>query len=283
MSVFNYVDAVVILHLERRKDRWRHMRDELALMGLTPTSDRVHVHEGYDMIAGSGNRSCTEGHRGILEVAYWHGWSRTLVLEDDFAIRKEFRDDFKGALDMVMEDVPFDADIVYLGGQYADNPKRRHSEHLIEVNRMLTTSSFIISNRMARRMAPHISGEGPIDNLFGDHTQKGNCFCVQPRLFYQYTSKSDLTGREDNYQIAMEDTRHEEMLLEGTLSWHSSKMKAILQGRLQRSEVCAQHDMDGTEVIVDGNLFRITSVDFPDHPPSWFRDEPVTYHLVPVE
>ncbi len=274
------IDRIIVLHLERRTDRLRHVIAELERIRFD-CDPRIEWFNGYDKPAGNGNRGCSESHRGILEVIAFNKWENVLVLEDDATLRPTFRDDFRQQFTELITEVPDDAKIVYLGGGYADAPKRRVSPHVIEVNRMLTTSSFLIGWRMAREMAPYISGVGPIDNLFGEFTAKGQCYCVSPRMFVQYTSMSDLSDREVDYEPSMTDTRHEEMLLEGVLQPLSGGLFR-LDSKLNRREVAAPKDMDGEEVIVGTAHYRVVSLALPSHLPPWYRGEEVTYILDPI-
>ena len=270
-------DKIIVIGLERRTDRRDAFNREMAQLGITS-------HEwfnGYDkpLDAGvpSGNKGCTESHRAVLDLIVHHGWERVAVFEDDAMVRPDFRGQFNDLLVNSMAELPEEWKLCYLGAGYACNAKRRVSAHIIEINRMLTTSSFIITGKMAREMAPYISGVGPIDNLFHRFTEPGGSFCITPRLFIQRETKSDLTDQTVNYEGSMTDARHEEMMLDGVIEHRHDEL--ILRGKLQRRELAAPGDMNGEEVIVDGKLYRIIRLEIPEHPASWYRSEPVTYVL----
>ena len=249
-SLQQYVDAIIVINLARRQDRWLHCRFELQSIGIH--EEEILRFDAYDKPANSGNRGCTESHRGVLEWIAREKWERVLVCEDDIAVRPEYRDHFNDTFEQIAREIPADAKITYLGGGYANNPIRRHSPHLIEISRMLTTSSYLIGWKMAREMAPYISGVGPIDNLFHGFTEKGHCYCSQPRLFVQYTSLSDLTDREADYGPSMCDTRHEEMLMEGT--WNAA---GEFITTLTRRELTIANDMVGDTAIIDGQQYKV--------------------------
>lgn len=275
MSFAQFFDRIIVLHLERRVDRLAHVNAEMARLGIS----RWDWFDGYDKPDGNGNRGCSESHRGILELIAFNKWERVLVLEDDFALRPEFYGNFNEKFAEMIAEVPAGARIIYLGGGYADTPKRRVSKHVIEVNRMMTTSSFIIGWKMAREMAPYISGNGPIDSLFSGFTERGHCYCISPRMFVQYTSMSDLTDREVNYEMSMTDSRHEEMLVDGEWdNWRGTSCRP-LRSELLRRELAASTDMNGTELIVAGERWIVIGIELPAHPAPWFRGEKVTYLL----
>lgn len=273
-----FCDKIIVIGLARRTDRRPAFMAEMDAIGVT----KYQWFNGYDKPADhngqpSGNKGCTESHRAVLDAIVFNGWRKVAVFEDDAMVRPEFVHTFNAVLYDALREMPADARLIYLGGGYACNPKRRVGRHVIEINRMLTTSSYVITGDMAREMAPHISGVGPIDNLFHAHTEKGGCYCIQPRLFIQRETVSDLTDQTVNYEGSMTDARHEEMLLDGTVEQRGDEL--ILRGRLQRRELAAADDANGDQIIADGELYHIVRIELPPRRGPWFRDEPVTYVL----
>jgi hypothetical protein len=96
-------------------------------------------------------------------------------------------------------------------------PQARRSPHVIRIGRMLTTSSFGITHQFARKVAPYMSGVGPVDNLFGGFQRENECYCVDPTLFIQRKSFSDLRDRTEDYIGAMQDMNHLRALDAGTV------------------------------------------------------------------
>ncbi len=206
MSAFeDYWDRIICINRTERRDRWAHVVEQCRHFGLERV-ERFEAHEGT-MQDGTfnGNHGCTASHRGVLELIAHHGWGRTLVLEDDFEI---LHPDFHARWESMIPEVPHNWDMLYLGGHYAEAPIVRHSPHVIRMGRMLTTSSYGITLEMARRMAPHVYGVGPIDTLYGNWHRANRCYIFDPRLMVQYTNLSDLMGKEMNNRISMEDTSH---------------------------------------------------------------------------
>lgn len=279
-SLQQYVDAIIVINLARRADRMVHCMRELESIGINTLG--VSRFEAYDKPLDhngvpNGNAGCCASHRGVIEWIAREKFNRVLVFEDDITVRPEYRDNFNDTFEQIAREIPADAKLVYLGGGYADNPKRRHSPHLIEINRMLTTSSYLIGWEMAREMAPYISGVGPIDNLFHGFTERGGCYCSQPRLFVQYTSLSDLTDREADYGPSMCDTRHEEMLIEG--EW---KSRELFLTELTRRELTVASDMIGDTVIVDGKSFVVVKAIPKTERGPWYRGEQIALVLQPT-
>lgn len=287
MRIEEYFDQIYCLTLERRADRRSEMRNVFEALSLQPDDIRWVFGPDRPLILGkpNGNFGCTLGHRKILEDIITNGISRALVFEDDAAIAYDGPEmknlqDPQALFAAHIGEVPSDWDMIYLGGQYGDNPQRRISPHVIKFNRMLTTSSYGITFDMAKRMAPSIGGVGPIDSLYGGFQPDSKCYIFQPRLFTQGKSFSDLTDREDDNRPCMLDTRHEEMLIAG--AWREALGgRKLFDSEINRREIAGPKDLDGQQVIVDGKTFIIESVTLPKHPAPWRRGEHITYQLRP--
>lgn len=288
MTLFEkYFDRIYCLTLARRKDRQRSAREVFDYLGFKPNSilwmygpDRPLDHLGKP----NGNLGCTTGHRMILDDIIRDQVPTTLIFEDDVAIAYDSPEmktlvDPEERFDRFRTEIPADWDMLYLGGQYADNPQRRVRPHVIKFNKMLTTSSYGITLEMAKKMAPSISGVGPIDSLYGGFQPDSNCYILSPRLFTQSCSFSDLTDKVDDNRPCMLDSHHEEMLISG--AWRTSvDGKRLFDSEINRREIAAPNDLNGQEVIVDGETFIIESVKLPAHPAPWRRGEAITYTLV---
>ncbi len=112
----------------------------------------------------------------------------------------------------MIPEIPEHWDMLYLGGHYGEPPIARVSPHVIQCGRMLTTSSYGITAQMARKMAPYISGVGPIDSLYGGFHRDNRCLILSPRLMIQRPSFSDLQEREMSNSDCMLDESHEQMV-----------------------------------------------------------------------
>lgn len=210
-TISSYFDKIFCINLAKRKDRWKHAEDQFKRYGFT-----AERFEGYDDViyqsVRNGNCGCTASHRALLEIIAYHRWNRVLVLEDDFEVRADFEKNFASMFALMVPEVPQDWDMLYLGGGYAEPPVARVSQHVIKIGRMMTTSSYGITWQMARKMAPYVSGVGPIDCLYSGFLAENRCYIFQPRLMVQYSSFSDLQESDSTNAPSMEDTRHEQMV-----------------------------------------------------------------------
>lgn len=297
-TIANWCSAVFLINLTKRPDRLKEAQQQLAAVGLfdavAPGAEPYAAQKNFvrfeaygDLIdqegRNNGNMGCTNSHRALLEIIAFNRYERALVLEDDFMLRPAIAQAFPHLFHQMTLELPAAWRMLYLGGGYGEAPKRRHSEHLIETNSVMTTSSYIINWRQARRMAPYICGVGPIDSLYHGFNREGGCYMVQPRFFVQSPGYSDLQERHSSNAMSMEDEAHEDMLLSGT--WETEaptgQLNSRFKSRVQRREVTMPSDLRGAHVIVDGQPYVVVYVEFSPHipPRPWFRGEPCTYIL----
>jgi hypothetical protein len=117
--------------------------------------------------------------------------------------------------DYLVEFLPTDWDLVYLGAGYGGPPISRANKHVIRCGDMMTTSSYGITRGCARKIFEAVDGKapyGPPDSLLSTFSRRFKFYVFQPRLMIQRPGKSDLTNRVDNYLFSMTDPTHEGMV-----------------------------------------------------------------------
>jgi len=206
MTLNDWFDKILCINLDDRTDKWRNCQRLFKEHNMTVERFRAH-----DLRNGTKDvlRGCTASHRGCLELICHHGWKRTLILEDDFSALH--RDLSKRFFDMIGE-VPTDWEMLYLGGHYAEPPQYRVSPHVIRIGRMMTTSSYAVTLKFARDIAPWFDGPMPPDVVYFEKHRERKCYIFQPRLMAQGETFSDLQQRVMNNEPCMTDTRHEQMV-----------------------------------------------------------------------
>ncbi len=286
---FNWFDAVFLINLAKRQDRLAQAEEQLRAIGLggwrEPVVNRFDAYGDLRDDDGrvNGNRGCTASHRGVLELIAFHRYERALVLEDDFMLRPVMKETFTATFNAVTQELPQNWRMLYLGGSYGENPKRRHSHHLIETNAVMTTSSYVLGWQQARKMATHVHGIGPIDSIYHRFNREPGCFMACPRFFVQRQGFSDLQEKETENTTSMEDSAHEDMLLEG--KWDKAPPEnghtALFVGKVQRREISDPTQLNGTQVIVAGHTYVVAKIELPPHypPHPWFRGEWCRYYL----
>jgi GR25 family glycosyltransferase involved in LPS biosynthesis len=276
MTLNTYFDKIFWIGSTHRPDKEAAILAQLSGLGVQAQKFEAHWKPVSDR--PSGNFGCTSSHRGVLEhICQNPHWRRTLILEDDAMFMEGFGDKFHTAI----SDAPLLWDFLFLGGSYAETPKKRFNKHWIQTNGLMTTSSYGITCEMARKMAPHISGDVGIDSLYHQFQRDNLCYMMTPRLVVQRPSYSDIQERDCDNSMSMLDSRHEEMFIEGRWGETVGNLRSF-KGEIMRREIAAQHDMDGEIVIVGDRQWKIAALQLPKHLPPWRRGELVTYILEAV-
>ncbi len=209
-----YWDKIYCINLPSRVDKWRECEAEFRKYGLTQVerSDGVPWKEAGHINALGG---CVTAHLNVFKKIVANNFQRTLILEDDFEI---IHKDFHKRWEEIIEEVPEQWDMLYLGGHYAEPPKYRVSEHIIRIGRMMTTSSYAINYKTAEELIPLFTNSSKpgssdaADNLlYGTHLEK-LCFITTPRLMSQRPGLSDIQHRHMNNRQCMSDSIHERMV-----------------------------------------------------------------------
>ncbi len=213
MRIEEYFDKIFLINLDRRKDRLNFSNSQLDKASIPD----VEIFKGYDWrdyevfncFSGGGNFGCTNSHRALLEIISYQKIPRTLILEDDFQwIHGNPQERFS---EMIQE-VPDDWDMLYLGGHYAEAPQGRIGPHCIRMGRMLTTTAYGVTAAFARHYAPVLCGGAGIDTLYYHAHQHSKCYIFQPRLIRQRPDFSDIQQKICDNSGCMEDTTHENMV-----------------------------------------------------------------------
>ncbi len=198
-SLNDYFDKILCINMTRRKDRLDKAIEQSIRHNFT-----FERFEGHDM-PGWGNNGCTASHRGVLELICHHGWQKTLILEDDFLV---LYDNMTERFFEMLPEVPTDWALCYLGAGYAEVPQARVSRHVIRAGHLKTTSSYAITYAQARKMAPHIAGIGPIDELYAQFNRNDPTYIFDPRIFAQSEGYSDIECLTNNHSMSMLDPGH---------------------------------------------------------------------------
>lgn len=210
MKLNDYFDQIFCINLKSRPDRMEEAareahRHSFAFQTFRAyTADDMYFNETVSDSTRA-NAGCVASHRALLELVAFNHWERVLILEDDFQVVVP---NLEQAFTKSSSELPSDWDMFYLGGSYAEDPKARFSPHLIRTNGMMTTSSYAVTWKAARRMAPNICGSGPIDSLYHHWNRTLNCYCAEPRMMVQSEGFSDIQGRVMANHHSMLDSEH---------------------------------------------------------------------------
>jgi GR25 family glycosyltransferase involved in LPS biosynthesis len=239
MKLWTLWDAAFVINLDRRADRMRETADELLRCG-------IHDYERYPAFdhPTSGHEGCSRSHRDLMRMIASGPYDRVLIMEDDIAAVtksrlkiagfKEHQSVWKTHCSVMNGDgnameritamtgyIPSNFDVLYLGGGYQEAPISRFNEHVIRCAGMLTTSSMIVTRDFAERFTLKADlvtqGDpekwiGPIDLFYTGMSRENLFYCLQPRLFFQRKSLSDISGESNSYLYSMTDPTHEAMV-----------------------------------------------------------------------
>lgn len=191
-----------VINCAHRQDRMAHFTAMAQRFGLTAVQ-RFEAITGI-VVDGrpNGNAGCTASHRALLEMQIANGWPRVFIFEDDAEI---IYSDFHERWERFVGELPPTWQMLYLGAGYGEPPIARVSPHVIRAGRLLTTSSYGITLEAARRIAPTLSGVGPIDSLLGGFHRELETYLIAPRCIVQYPSHSDLQEQPSGNAQSMLD------------------------------------------------------------------------------
>lgn len=191
MRVNEYFDEVVVINLDRRTDRMKKLIPQLEKLEIT--YERFSAVDGKELgidpiVAG------TMSHVAVLKK---YKGKKVLILEDDAL----FVEDFNSKFEEVMQTLPKNADIFYLGALVPKDtgkvtPVNRHWG-----KQVFTTGSQAYSIRpdMMDYFIEKLDGyEWYIDIGLRVYSENYNAYIAQPNLVTQFPSYSDLRLKEVN-------------------------------------------------------------------------------------
>jgi hypothetical protein len=238
-----YFDHVLWINLDRRPDRRVSCEEEFARLRVQaeriPAVDRP----------GNGVAGCMESHRLLWRrIAAGEFGDRVLIFEDDFALLTATMLEFAGftpdnpvmrvfksavwkpfyevlphmllneRFDAMVEQVPTDWDVFYLGGQYRCEQNVRVAPNVICVGGVLGTLAYGISRAFAARMTEELDRDGaggPVDLVLSARASTAKHYMLSPRLFIPRpgnTSDVNVEGGRpivEHFPFAYCDARHE--------------------------------------------------------------------------
>jgi GR25 family glycosyltransferase involved in LPS biosynthesis len=185
MRVNEFFDKVVVINLDRRTDRMEQLVPQLKELGIE--YERFSAVDGKELdispiIAG------TMSHVQVLKK---YQDQKILVLEDDAL----FVDDFNEKFEEVMQTIPADWDIFYLGALLPKNTGKVTPVNEHWTRQVFTTGSqaYCINRARVNYFIENLDGyEWYIDIGLRVFAEKYNAYITQPNLVTQFPSYSDL-------------------------------------------------------------------------------------------
>jgi len=191
MRVNEYFDKVVVINLDRRADRMEKLDPQLKELGIE--YERFSAVDGKELgidpvIAG------TMSHVAVMKK---YSDLKVLILEDDALFVENFAERF----DQVMQTLPKNYDIFYLGALIPKSTGK-----IVQVNKdwhrpVMTTGAqaYCINPVRMRHFIDSLDGyEWYIDIGLRVYSENYNALLAQPNLVTQFPSYSDLRLKEVN-------------------------------------------------------------------------------------
>jgi len=190
MRINDYFSKVILINLDRRKDRLEKISTQLDNLGIT--FERFSAIDGKELginpIAAG-----TMSHQKVLEA---NPESRILVLEDDAEFVNGFNEKFAEAI----QHLPSDTDIFYLGALLPKHTgKVENIGNKYWFKQIMSTGSHAYSIHPAKvkYFAEKLKGyEWYIDIGLREFAKEYKAVIAQPNLVIQYPSYSDLRLKE---------------------------------------------------------------------------------------
>ena len=191
MRVNEFFDKVVVINLDRRTDRMEKIDAQLKELGIE--YERFSAVDGKEL----GINPIFAGTMSHVEVLKNNRDSRILVLEDD----AQFVDNFNEKFEEVMQTLPNDSDIFYLGALLPKSTGKVTPVNQHWARQVMTTGSqaYCINPARVNYFIENLDGyEWYIDIGLRVFAEKYNAYIAQPNLVTQFPSYSDLRLKEVN-------------------------------------------------------------------------------------
>ncbi len=178
----DFFDCIYLINLEKRVDRLFNAVEELEKFDIP-----------YKRICAVEKENGAEGLRDtmliIFREAEEQGYQNILVFEDDILFLDE---DVNLEMNKVVEQLPKDYRLLFLGAQYSNGFTHFHSPNLLPVTKAFATHATCYS-ALAIKEILAFGMQFPIDNwMVTDVQTRGGCYGTYPLLATQREGYSDI-------------------------------------------------------------------------------------------
>jgi GR25 family glycosyltransferase involved in LPS biosynthesis len=207
----NYVDNVYLINMDKDTDRLKKVTKEcdkvnikferfsgIKVSDLSQNILDKYVPEETQKYGTDGMIGCGLSHLFVWQDAIKKNYKNILVLEDDV----HFTDDFNEYLDNIMEELPKDYDILYLGYSELLCRKQTNSSfnYIHKPIFPFGTHAMIISNKGLKKLLKIITKiDEHIDRKIANNINKLNIYASQKKIVNQLwinSNNSDLSNNQ---------------------------------------------------------------------------------------
>lgn len=225
------LDAVLVINLDHRTDRWAELREHLA--GIVPEGKLHRVPAvlgralpGYGnsrwfrrtkrASTWGGRAGCLLSHRNALRLALARGWQRILILEDDarLALPLEGGAGLELAAFIIKNGSAYGA--FFMGFTTPKKPVRhllnlKNGPALFQIGGCSTTHAYVVDASLYEPLLARFPSDDAqvwawlarhvaIDRWYSLHLERlTQVAALSPQAIIQGASLSDITGREADY------------------------------------------------------------------------------------
>lgn len=199
----DYFQKIYCINLDKRIDRWKLAEPHLKDLGLDV--ERVSGYDGSSLglefppEIKEGAVGCSLSHLFTIKLAKQNKLENFLLLEDDVVFDDEVNEKFFSVLDQV----PNDWDMLYLGGQHfhgMDMPQI--NENVYKCVYTLAAQSVGIKNTVYDYFIDKLMNISKINDLhYAEAHKEINAYVIIPHLSWQRNSFSDIENANVDYSF----------------------------------------------------------------------------------
>ncbi len=225
------LDAVLVINLDHRTDRWEEIRSHLAPLVPTGKLHRLPAVLGRTLPgygngpwfrrtkrAGTwgGRAGCMLSHRNALRLAREYGWRRVLILEDDARVALPLQGEAGHELATFLERNGHDYGVLFLGFTSPQKPVRRllglkNGPAVFQIGGCSTTHAYVVDACLYDKLLAQLPADDlaawawvarhvAIDRWYSLHLDRlARVAALSPQAVIQGASFSDITERQADY------------------------------------------------------------------------------------
>jgi glycosyl transferase family 25 len=232
-SFWDQIDAILVINLKHRNDRWEKLLSELKVFGVDKKAVRIEAIDGKKLPGynqkpwftkktpenvakmKAGSAGCCLSHRKAIEFAKAQGYKRILLMEDDARFKEEFNEAADDFLSQFLRNIN-QCDMLYLGFYQKTcvhvPTQKVHQDGLDyeiwKIRGPLMLHATVINERIYNRLLaglptakviwPWMTYWGSIDSWIQNKLGRQNnvyIYGCRPNLVVQHANYSDICGR----------------------------------------------------------------------------------------
>jgi len=208
----DFVDKIVTINLDSRKDRWEHIQQEFLKLKINQYERFPAIKPIFENIDPYFYRNLIGGHKTSYKVAtfgtklsqltcMWNAKIENnkslLIVQDDAT----FREDTLEIFNLAVQELPNNWDVLYLTLHHRETPIQI-SKNICKVKGGQSSLAYITKPHMWDIYLNEAILSGTEMDVFArDYIQKKfNCYCISPNLAWDMPGYSDILNGYRDYR-----------------------------------------------------------------------------------